>query len=55
MASVESTPSKLVPRVVFPLFIVLAVSAVTYFSLRQCDCDDQQKPTASTEVTAPHK
>jgi len=55
MASAESTPGKLVPRVIFPLFIVLAVSAVTYFGLRQCDCDDQQHASASTEVSAPHK
>ncbi|MFY7998237.1 MAG: hypothetical protein ACOVSW_06505 [Candidatus Kapaibacteriota bacterium] len=48
MASGTSQPSTFVPRVVFPLFIVLAVSAVTYFGLRQCDCDD--KVASSTSV-----
>jgi hypothetical protein len=52
MASAETTPSKFVPRVLFPIFIVLGVSAVAYFGLRQCDCDDANGVKTAIEKPA---
>ncbi|MBD1207044.1 MAG: hypothetical protein H9535_01330 [Ignavibacteria bacterium] len=52
MASAGTTPSKFVPRILFPIFIVLGVSAVAYFGLRQCDCDDQNTASTATEMPA---
>jgi hypothetical protein len=50
MAAAETTPGNFVPRVIFPLFIVLGVSAVAYFGLRQCDCDDRNSSPAAQEA-----
>jgi len=52
MASAETTPSKFVPRVLFPIFIVLGVSAIAYFGLRQCDCDDANGVKTAIEKPA---
>ncbi|MCS6808753.1 MAG: hypothetical protein NZ661_08075 [Candidatus Kapabacteria bacterium] len=57
MASGTSTPSNLVPYVVFPVIVALAISAVVYFGLQQCHCDDQYFPSSSKEAkeaVAPH-
>jgi hypothetical protein len=50
MASVETTPSKFVPRVLFPIFIAIAVSAVAYFGLRDCGCDERYPPANAAEA-----
>lgn len=52
MASNETAPSMLVPRFIFPLFIVLAVSAVAFFGLRDCDCDVPHTAHAATHSEA---
>jgi OmpA-OmpF porin, OOP family len=55
MAS-ASTPSKFVPRFVFPGFIVLGLAFVTYLGLRECDCDvayaAQPKSEAKSEAVS---
>jgi OmpA-OmpF porin, OOP family len=52
MASTEKAPSMLVPRVVFPLFIAIAVSLVAFLGLRDCDCDVPHTAHAATRSEA---
>ncbi len=52
MASSEKAPSMLVPRVIFPLFIALGVSAVAFLGLRDCDCDVPHTAHAATPSEA---
>jgi OmpA-OmpF porin, OOP family len=48
MASTEKAPSMLVPRIVFPLFVAIAVSLSAFLGLRDCDCDVPNTARAAT-------
>ena len=52
MASTEKAPSMLVPRVVFPLFVAIAVGAVAFLGLRDCNCDVPNTAHAATHSEA---